>query len=747
MMCLAGACSRPGTIPLGERCLATRDCVEGLYCDRTRGVCAPGGSAARGEACSTDAQCRPPLYCGHTGFFGACTSSGSVNLHEACTTTEDCLAGLYCGVGSVCAPYSQAFPPFTGVTCADEGAFRAYFEVPRPARPPADFFRLPFPNDIRAAGGTLDLSDFPLPGPTELGVDLVKLYVDTWTADFEGFSSIAGITFRFSRELDPASATQDAVLLVDVTPGASQRYLPRLWTIANGRSKYACAHTLTLRPWTDQPLLPRHTYAAIVTTAIRSAGGEAPARDADLVALLGAERPADGALARAWEIYAPLRAWLAVAGDATPDVAGAAVFKVQDMTGHMARLAGDLATRPPPALTALTLCGPGVTSPCDDGTQARACGTTSTTFHEIHGRFSVPIYQSGTPPYDRPSDWASLGGAILEPGGGPTPVRTEAVCFALALPKGTAPAEGWPLVVYHHGTGGSMRSAILDGTAAVVTGGPKPAALFAFDAVAHGARRGGSSKSPDDLVFNPLNPRAARDNFLQGAVDVLQALRLPSTPVSASASPTGAAIAFNPGIVAFFGHSQGSTSGELALPFTSVPGAALLSGAGAYLTRSLLDKTKPFDVAAGLAEAAGEPLDELHPVMTLLQSVFDRADPVNYAPLVVAHPLPGVTPKHVYMSWGKGDSYTPRTTLEANARALGIPPVAPLLEDYLVRAISRPVSRNLMSGGGPQRTAALFQYAPDGYDGHFVAGLNPAAIADWTAFLRSYLATGTPTVP
>jgi hypothetical protein len=745
MMCLAGVCSRPGTVPLGERCLATRDCVSGLYCDRTRGVCAPGGSGENGEACNTDAQCRPPLYCGHTGFFGACTSSGSVDLHEPCTATEDCLAGLYCGVGKVCAPYDQAFPPFTGVTCADERPFRAYFEVPRPTHPPADFFRLPFPNDVRVrADGTLDLSDFPRPGPTELGVDLVKLYVDTWTADFEGFSGIAGITFRFSGDIDLTSATQDAVLLVDVTPGAAQRFVPRRWTVDNDRTKYACAHTLTIHPWPDQPLLPRHTYAAIVTTGLRSSTQEIPGRDPDLVALLGAARPADSALAPAWEVYAPLRAWLATAGAATPDIAGAAVFTVQDMIGHMARLSGDLATRPPPTLTALTLCGPGVASPCDDGTPARACGSGSATFQEIHGRFSVPIYQAGTAPYETPAQ----GGAILEPGGsGPTPVRTEAVCFALALPRAAPPPAGWPLVVYHHGTGGSMRSAILDGTAGQVTAGPNAAALFAFDAVAHGARRGSSRKSPDDLVFNPLNPRAARDNFLQGAVDVLQALRLPLVPIPAAASPTGATIAFNPGVVAFFGHSQGSTSGELALPFTTVPGAAVLSGAGAYLTASLLEKTKPVDVVAGLASAIGEPLNEDHPVMTIFQSFFDRADPVNYNPLIVVHPRSGIPPKHVFMSWGKGDSYTPRGPLEANARSLGIPPVRPLVEDYMVRPIERPVNRNLLSEGGPLRTAAVFQYAPDGYDGHFVATSNPTAIADWTAFLHTYVFTGTPSVP
>ena len=81
-------------------------------------------------------------------------------------------------------------------------------------------------------------------------------------------------------------------------------------------------------------------------------------------------------------------------------------------------------------------------------------------------------------------------------------------------------------------------------------------------------------------MFNPLNPRAARDNFLQGAVDILQALRVSAVALSAAASPTGAAIVFDPGALAFFGHSQGSTSGEIALAWSGAAPAAVFSGAG-----------------------------------------------------------------------------------------------------------------------------------------------------------------------
>jgi len=100
------------------------------------------------------------------------------------------------------------------------------------------------------------------------------------------------------------------------------------------------------------------------------------------------------------------------------------------------------------------------------------------------------------------------------------------------------------------------------------------------------------------------------------------------------------------------------------------------------------------------------------------------------------------------MSWGTGDHYTPRSTLEANARALGIPPVVPVLENWDAVPIVRPISLDLSAGDGSRRTAATFQYAPESaYDGHFVALQNAAAVADWTAFLGSWWATGTPAIP
>jgi hypothetical protein len=70
-----------------------------------------------------------------------------------------------------------------------------------------------------------------------------------------------------------------------------------------------------------------------------------------------------------------------------------------------------------------------------------------------------------------------------------------------------------------------------------------------------------------------------------------------------------------------------------------------------------------------------------------------------------------------------------------------------VIDDFGVTAIARPVSANVRAGDGAMRTAAVFQYVPVGYDGHFVSTRSPDAAADWMAFLQSWLATGTPAIP
>jgi hypothetical protein len=747
LVCIAGKCGAEGSVPAGGPCSASRDCTAGLYCSEI-GVCAPGGSGKVGDACSSGGDCAPDLACILSGLSGTCASAGAGDLGQACAATTDCLAGLVCGPGGTCQTVIGAYPPYAGATCApDEMPFRVLWEVPRPQKQLADFYRLPFPNDARVADdGTLDLSDFPRPGPSLLGVDLVDLYANALSQDFDGFSTVAPVTFRFSNELD--LTTVDTHLhYVDVTDPVSPAFgteQPVLYYSYDlGRGKFVCQQSFAVYNDPSLPLSPKHTYAVFLTTGIRGKGGETPTVDPDLTAVLGATQPVDATLAKAWTKYAGFRQYLTTSAIDPSTVAGVAVFTTADPTAKAKRLAQAVTAAGLPTVSDLTLCDGNTTSPCD-GDGDRHCGSSSGSYWEIHGRFHEPSYQQGTLPYEKPADG---GGVAFDGGGNPVQQGSLPVCFALTIPKSAAPASGFPLVVHAHGTGGSFRSAISNGIADVVSTGATPMATLTFEGVAHGARRGTSTRTPDSLVFNVVNPRAARDNHLQGEMDVLEALRIPQ--VSLPAVTGVGAIRLDPAKTYFFGHSQGSTVGVPAVALSGDVRAAIFSGAGSDLTQAILKKTSPSNAKAGLSLLLGEPISDVHPVVVLWQTFFERIDPLAFDALVLRAPPTGVPSKHVFMTASATDTYTPEATLTITAKIMGLEQAEPVIDPIAGATVDpRPVSNAVQGGDAIARTAALFQYASDGsYDGHFVSTKNASAVADWSAFLSSLAATGVPTVP
>ncbi len=750
-VCAGGTCQLEGTVGLGGACWADRDCGAELYCAPNpmpmspAGVCAPAGDGGEGDPCATDAECERGLACELFGFGGTCAAGGNADLGQSCDAQTDCLAGLACAADGVCRTPQDAFPPFTGVECApDEGPFRVFFEVPRTGSAPDDFFRMPFPNDARvSAAGVLNMDDFPRPGPSLLGVDLVDRYVDALVADFDGFSSVAVVTMRFAKRLDFGTTSGDTIKYVDVTVGAPEFGNGRgmSWAYTTGRTLYNCQNRLNVRANTNSPLLPGHTYAVYVTTGLRSEDGETPVQDDDLQVMLGDTRPSDPDLANAWDKYDPFRQYLVDEGVGANTIAGLAVFTVMDTTGRMTALSAAAAAEPAPVLEDLTLCDGTNSSPCADGDQ-RECGSVDNDFHEIHGRIRVPIYQAGDAPYELPEN----GGAIEFAGGMPQKVRDEMVCFTMTVPKNaTQPGGGWPYVVFGHGTGGSMRSVITNGISGELATASSPTVTIGWDGVVHGARKGASTRDSDNLMFNVINPVAARDNHLQGAVDVVALLRFHE--IGTINVPGVGDIVLDGGNRYYFGHSQGSNVGVPALATSDAAPAAIFSGAGAFLTSSLLDKTSPVDAQAGLQFLIDPDFDGGHPVMTLFQTYFDTTDAINYAPELIKRP-DGVASKHVWMSYGPGDTFSPPSTLKRMAGATGLHSALPLIDDLSLTDISRPITGPNLTGGDAQpRFGAVFQYMPSGFDGHFVATRNQNAVADWVAFLMSLIETGTPAVP
>jgi hypothetical protein len=281
--------------------------------------------------------------------------------------------------------------------------------------------------------------------------------------------------------------------------------------------------------------------------------------------------------------------------------------------------------------------------------------------------------------------------------------------------------------------------------------------VLGIDQVAHGPRRGASNASPNDLFFNFGNPAAARGNVMQGAADQLSLARFaPTVTFDMASSPTGTA--FKLGTVAFWGHSQGATEGALAVPLSSYGGAAF-SGQGASLIDSLLTKTSPVNIAAAVPLALQD-MDKdgtlvggaHHPVLNLLQTYIDGADPVNYGAIMAITPLMGMSPHHVFQVYGQKDTYSPQQVQTIYAIAAGLTPVThdpsvTKADDIAGRPESpAPLTGNL-TVGAKKLTVGVRQYAPAmGKDGHFVAFDVANARADVERFLAGVLNGSVPRV-
>lgn len=763
-----GLCGPSGTGIEGSVCRLTGDCMEGLYCGPTR-TCEPAGAGGDGADCQSTGDCQRGLVCVIEGFGGRCREAGDGDLGDACTSPSDCLAGLACLLGDTgtheCRnpnPVPDAdggaiapptLPYWPGETCEEEtGEPRSYFEIPRGTDADRDFYRLPYPNDARRTPDGLDLSGHPSPG-TALPIDIIDRYLRASEEDLRGFSINPVVFFRFSHPYD-WDTVGGQIRIVDITPGSPDygRTHSLAWLSTAGPiSKYICPNWLAVRTPHGSPLRPGTTYAVVLGTGIApnpDVGGGF-ARSADFDAMLADSEPSDPALSHAWNAYAPLRAWIADAGEDASRILNAAVFTTQEPEALVPLLRAVIRDRAPPDVSGLVACADGVTSPCDDGTEERACVTASADYWELHGRIALPVFQEGTAPYEEPED----GGGIVLEGGMPVVQRTEDVCVSIAVPRATPPAEGFPLLVYLHGTGGSFTEPMRSGLAGEMAAAG--AATVSIDLPQHGERRGESTRDPSVLFFNFANPRAARDNIHQGAADLLSLVWwATSWSLDAGTSPTGETLAFDPTRIVVFAHSQGATHASLALPYEPDVSAALLSGNGGDLTQSLLNKTEPVDIAGILPFALLDPTGDgrlagghFHPALAIFQAYFDPVDPVSYARRVHREPVGDRPLQHVFMTYGLGDSYSPEETMQAYSLAAGLTAVEPVLVDYGLPTAATPLSGNV-TRGAEAWTIGLRQYIPEGgVDGHFVSSSASAqGAADALRFVTQALAGTVPSI-
>lgn len=599
--------------------------------------------------------------------------------------------------------------------------------------PTTPLAQIPFPSDLyRNRDGGLDLRGFPQP----LTAGILQTVTKAIEQQVDGFGTTATLYLGFAGTIDPrplpdgpaASLADDAALfVVDIDPLSAERgrKWPVNWRVQAEQTSFLPANTLAVRLVEGIALRPRTTYALVLTTA---AAEPAP----DLIRTLEGPRPADGPLARAYDVHAPLRAWLA---DSKVPVANAAVFTTQDPVGELFRARDFIHTLPKP-------------QPEDVVT----AGIKQSLFELVEGWYVAPRFQKGDPPYYPVARVENEGGIEFDADGDPIIQGEERLRFALSVPLGPPPEAGWPVVLYGHGTGGNYTSFFRADVAAVLS--RVGVAVISMDQIHHGPRdprpngcdslQGGARDTcVQTAFFNFLVPAAGRDNVRQSALDLVSLMRLAqSIDLPDTLSVQGQRIKLDPNQIMYMGHSQGGLNGPLFMAVEPQVKAGMLSAAGACIPISIEQKTEPVDinqlVRAAVRIGDNDVLDRWHPTLSLLQTYIEVSDGANYARFWFDEPPEGFAPKSVFMTAGLEDEYTPPDAIFALAAAGRVPIVEPVLapiEALTLLGIDPaglpPYGGNVAGGGA---AAGIAQYADQG---HFVIQNVPSAKQRYRKFFEA----------
>lgn len=731
--CMDGTCVAIPPIDVagraGTACSSTAECADGLCCGNQMVCRAPHGSgvcgAAIGEACGLSADCDVGLVCDGTGVCAERGMEGQAGQGEPCEEITDCARPLICSATMTCEP-----PPFfAGVSCVrseeDLAAFRGYFEVPR-GEPLDEFFRQPFPSDVRLVDGRPDLSGHPSPGNVS-GIDFDEIYLGALEEDTIGFGLTQPVFLRFSDPLDPSTATataaEPAVLLVDLEDDSS---VPIQTKYVSKAGQFICHSSLAVAPIDGIVLRPSHTYAVIVKSTVRNIRGEAPRHDADFAAMLANETPSDVHLAAAHDAYAPLRAYVSRGAMSADDIAIAAVFTTGDPGRIGPRVYEAVQAAPAPVVSNAVRCDDGVVSPCAEEAP-RGCRTANAAFDEIHATVTNPVLQQGTRPYALPAQ----GGAFQLDGMGRIMLNgSEDLCIGITVPATPMPANGYPVIIYGHGTGGDYMSGLFELAEEYAMRG---IAVITFDGSQHGPRQQIMPRIDEGrMFFNASNPRAARDNVLQGAADVHNLVRLARDIDLSTIGVPGLMGRFDPDRVLYYGHSQGTVVGAPFLALEPNIRAAVFTGAGAEIGLTLVNKRKPNDIAALTRSIFGDQsISRLHPMIGVMTWFFGPTDATTYAVGIKDRPPMMRGPVDFLHVYGIEDGFTPEVTQAALIRAGRYP---------IVGSAEVPIDGVPVV---PMASIGALMYEPsrtDGaldYDGHFVGTRNPEARAAILRFLDS----------
>ncbi|HEX5063759.1 MAG TPA: hypothetical protein VFV99_30480 [Kofleriaceae bacterium] len=596
----------------------------------------------------------------------------------------------------------------------------------------------PFPTDALREGNHL---------ATLRGLNaLLDRHADIIAAHFaalDGFGVRPLVEIFVTGALDEASlpahtaALADAAVVLDVDPDSPERgrVIAMDW--------HYDAERLVLQgaPTSGEVLREGTRYAAFVTSAIK------PLRRASAFDDL----PSHGR----WQTTAEALHTLDAMAGIDDDIVGITVFTTQHATAPLLAARTIVEQLPPsdlvfddPAIifnsTAALDKVIGVATRATDGPRVgleRWGNDNPTGIAHDHvgvigtGKMTIARFRSDDSKTDLPDDET-----FSDP---PHVVAMDTIPVTFILPKAAMPPGGYPIVIYGHGLGAS-RDQLLSFAEPLTSRGY---AIVGIDMAGHGSRFdptdqlanmanqltafSGDAGTRDgfgdttglvtqfDFFEGFLGVSAVRDSIRQSALDlgrVAQMIRRTDLDLSALAGPGSANPKLDTRHIAYLGESFGTVVGSvfsaiepnIDLYVLDVPG-------GGILDHILTSSPEIAATAVPLIDSILGPrqrVDRFNPLIGLMQSVIDGADPLSYAPHVLRDrfAINGTVlgPRSVVCLEVLGDQVLANVGTDSLARELGLDVLVPNLAppDGLV-PIASPAA-----GNRDGMTAVLVQYSP-----------------------------------
>lgn len=517
-----------------------------------------------------------------------------------------------------------------------------------------DFFAMPWPNAMRTqADGSLDFRSFTGSYLNPLSAQALAAGAPTTF----GFGVNTGGYFRFSGSLSTASLpdvkqtlqADSAIMLVNIDPQSPQ-YLERVPLRLDFQpiaTLYRPGNVLAYLPYRGYSLAAEATYAAIVFTRLTDENG-VPIEPAPLLAQLREPTSTDTGgwtqteFATLRNQYQQVEAYVEAHTDFDVEqIAAFTVYRTQNPVRHSLRLKDAVARFSDEEIMASVIALERV----------ERCSRWSDAYYEATIR--LPRWQHGPVPY-----LISGGGLLLDEQGIPLPNGSTQVRVGIAIGCDAIGLQR-PLVVLADGTGGSYQNYFYSDY--FLGSGPtnhvflSVSPLFSDDRVDFQqdalARWLEQLDVPFDstmlagfLYYNYINTVGAIGSQMQSAADSLYLARL-GLNLNVIFNQFGMnlvedglhwpELVIDSERVGLIGQSQGASAIPVALANEPLFSFAMLNGLAGHAypqmvyrgsVRTLLNQ--------GLFGMVAAELNEFHPFAQFVQTFYEPADPVNYAPYI-----------------------------------------------------------------------------------------------------------------